>query len=73
MRIPPEVETDLLTLDLPPTSSPKLNAHKQGCPRTMCKRQITNDSCCELHTTEHRKLATSYLQPMCSHICLCII
>ena len=73
MRILPKVEANLLTLDLPPTSSPKLNAHKQGCPRTMCKRQITNGSCCELHTTEHRKLATSYLQPMCSHICLCII
>ena len=47
MRIPIEVEADLLTLDLPPTSSPKHNAHKQGCPRTMYKRKITNGSCCE--------------------------
>ena len=73
MRIPIEVEADLLTLDLPPMSSPKHNAHIQGCPRIMYKRQITNGLCCELHTTEHRKLATSYLQPMCSHICLCIM
>ena len=73
MRILPKVEANLLTLDLPPTSSPKLNAHKLGCPRTMYKRQITSGSCCELHITEHRKLATSYLQPICSHICLCIM
>ena len=73
MRIPPEVETDLLTLDLPPTSSPKLNAHKQGCPRTMCKRQIMNGSCCELHITEHRKHMTSYQPLPFSHICLCIM
>lgn len=39
MRIPFEIEADLLTLDLPPTSSPKLNAHIQGCPRTMYKRK----------------------------------
>ena len=38
MRIPIEVEADLLTLDLPPMSSPKRNAHIQGCPRTMYKR-----------------------------------
>ena len=40
MRIPIEVEEDLPTLDLPPMSSPKLNAHKQGCPRNMYKSQI---------------------------------
>lgn len=55
MRILSEVEADLLTLDLPPMSSPKHNAHIQGCPRTMYKRQITNGSCCELHITEPRK------------------
>lgn len=37
MRIPIEVEADLLTLDLTPMSSPKHNAHIQGCPRTMYK------------------------------------
>ena len=42
MCIPTEVKADLLTLDLPPTSSPKLNAHKQGCPRNMYKSQIMN-------------------------------
>ena len=47
MRIPIEVEADLLTLDLPPMFSPKHNAHIQGCPRTMCKRQITSGSYCE--------------------------
>ena len=41
MRIPNEVEADLLTLDLPPMSSPKLNAHKQGCPQNMYKSLIT--------------------------------
>ena len=35
MRIPIEVEADLLMLDLPPMLPPKHNAHKQGCPRTM--------------------------------------
>ena len=39
MRIPIEIEVNLLTLDLPPMSSPKLNAHKQGCPRTMYQRK----------------------------------
>ena len=73
MRIPNMKTNCLLASDLSPLSSPKLNAHKLGCPRTMYKRQIMNGSCCELHTTGHRKLATSYLQPMCSHICLCII
>ena len=46
MRIPDEVEADLLTLDLPPMSSPKLKAYKQGCPRTIYRRQITNGSYC---------------------------
>ena len=46
MRIPTEVEADLLTLDLPPMSSPKLNAHKLGRPRDMYKSQITNGSYC---------------------------
>ena len=73
MRIPNMMTKCLPASDLSPMFSPKLNAHKLGCPRTMCKRQITNGSCCELLTTEHRKLATSYLQPMCSHICLCIM
>ncbi len=41
MRIPTEVEADFLTLDLPPMSSPKLNAHIQGCPWNMYKSQIT--------------------------------
>ena len=72
MRIPIEVEADLLTLDLPPMSSPKHNAHIQGCPRTMYKRQITNGSCCELHTTEPRKHMVSYQPLTFSHICLCI-
>ena len=35
MRIPNEFEKVLLTLDLPPTFSPKHNVYKQGCPRTM--------------------------------------
>ena len=44
MRIPNEVEADLLTLDLPPMSSPKLNAHKQGRPRNIYSKHITNGS-----------------------------
>ena len=40
MRIPFETEADLLTLDLPPASSPKFNAHIQGCPRTMYKSKL---------------------------------
>ena len=73
MRIPIEVEADLLTLDLPPMSSPKHNAHIQGCPRTMYKRQITNGLCYELHTTEHRKHMASYQPLTFSHICQCIM
>ena len=73
MRIPIEVEADLLTLDLSPMSSPKHNAHIQGCPRTMHKRKITNGSCCELHTTEHRKHMASYQPLTFGYICLCIM
>ena len=47
MRIPNMKTKCLPASDLSPMFSPKLNAHKQGCPRTMCKRQITNGSCCE--------------------------
>ena len=73
MRIPIEVEADLLTLDLPPASSPKHNAHIQGCPRTMYKRQIMSGSYCELHITEHRKHMASYQPLTFSHICQCIM
>ena len=41
MRILTENEVNLLTLDLPPMSSPKLKAHKQGCPRNVYKSQTT--------------------------------
>ena len=73
MRIPNMKTNCLLASDLSPLSSPKLNAHKLGCPRTMYKRQIMNGSCCELHTTEHRKHIALCRPLTFSHICLCIM
>ena len=73
MRIPNMMTKCLPASDLSPMFSPKLNAHKLGCPRTMYKRQIMNGSCCELHITEHRKHMTSYQPLPFSHICLCIM
>ena len=73
MRIPNMKTKCLPASDLSPMFSPKLNAHKQGCPRAMCKRQITNGSCCELHITEHRKHMALYQPLTFSHICLCIM
>ena len=42
MRIPHEVAIHLLALDLPPMSPPKPKAQKQGCPRIMHIRKVTN-------------------------------
>ena len=47
MRIPNMKTKCLPASDLSPMSSPKLNAHKLGRPRAMCKRQITSGSYCE--------------------------